>query len=82
MPLYYIHQRSGDELLLDEEGAEHRDFEAAYLAAVAGARDVMCTQVRDGHLNLDETVELHDASGVHLATVRFADALKIGFPST
>jgi hypothetical protein len=75
-----FHLRTGETLLLDDEGTDHRDFEAAYLAAVSGARDLMATQVREEHLMLDESVEVHDTAGVHLATIRFADALRISFP--
>jgi hypothetical protein len=82
MPLYYCHQRAGDEFIFDEEGSESPSFEAAYLAAVAGARDLMCSQVQNGRLSLDESLELHDAVGTHLATIRFADALEITFPAT
>jgi hypothetical protein len=82
MPLYYCHQRAGDELIFDDEGGERPSFEAAYLAAVAGARDLMCSQVQSGRLSLDESLELYDAAGTHLATIRFADALEITFPAT
>jgi hypothetical protein len=82
MPIYFCHQRAGDEFILDQEGGERPSFEAAYLAAVAGARDIMCSQVHCGRLSLDETLELHDAAGAHLATIRFADALEITFPAT
>jgi hypothetical protein len=81
MSLFYSHQRVGDAYLIDDEGTEHRDFETAYAAAVAGARDVMCAEVREGHLSLDQSLELHDGLGDHLATVRFADALRISFPA-
>ena len=79
MPLYHFHLRTDDMLISDEEGVDRRNFEAAYLAAIAGARDIMASQVRDGHLMLDDAVELHDAAGVHLATIKFADALRISF---
>jgi hypothetical protein len=82
MPLYYFHQRAGDEFILDEEGGQHPSFEAAYLAAIAGARDLMCSQVQSGWLSLHETLELHDAAGTHLATIQFADALQISSPAT
>jgi hypothetical protein len=82
MPLYYFHQRAGGELILDDEGCERPSFEAAYLTAVAGARDLMCSQVQTGRLSLDESLELHDAAGNHLATIRFADALEITSPAT
>jgi hypothetical protein len=38
--------------------------------------------VQRGRLSLDESLELHDAAGAHLATIRFADALEITFPAT
>jgi hypothetical protein len=82
MPFYFCHQRAGGEFFLDEEGNESPSFEAAYLAAVAGARDLMSSQVQSRRLSLDESLELHDAAGTHLATIRFADVLQITFPST
>jgi hypothetical protein len=81
MPLYHFHLRIDDTLILDDEGTDRQDFEAAYLAAITGARDLMASQVREGHLVLDDAVELHDAAGVHLATIKFADALRISFPA-
>jgi hypothetical protein len=80
MPLFHLHLRTDDMLILDEEGIDRRDFETAYLAAIAGARDIMAAQVREGHLMLDDAVELHDAAGIHLATIKFADALRISSP--
>jgi len=81
MPRYYCHQRIGDTLLLDEEGAEHRDFETAYLAAVTGARDIMCAQVREGKLFLGESIELYDATGGHITTIQFSDLVDINSTS-
>jgi hypothetical protein len=77
MPVYYCHQHTGDGFIPDEEGREHPSFEAAHSAAIAGARDLMCSQVHTGRLSLDESLELHDAAGTHLATIRFADVLRI-----
>ncbi|MDB5663009.1 MAG: hypothetical protein JWN59_1347 [Sphingomonas bacterium] len=80
MSLFYSHQRVGEAYFTDDEGTDYRNFEAAYAAAVAGARDLMCAEVRQGHLSLDQSLELHDALGGHLATIKFADALRISFP--
>jgi hypothetical protein len=82
MSLFYCHQRAGNEFIVDDEGSERDSFEAAYLAAVAGARDIICSQVKSGRLSLNESLELHDAAGTHLATIRFADVLEIEFPTT
>jgi hypothetical protein len=78
MPLYYLHIRSGPDLLKDEEGFDLVDLAAAHAEAVKGARSLMSADVLDGTLQLDQSIEIHDASGRSLASVQFGDVLNIG----
>lgn len=77
MPLYHLHIRGPDGLIQDDEGAEYPDDTAARAEAVRGARCLMRGEVARGTLCLDQSIEIHDHAGKHLATVPFAEALTV-----
>ncbi len=77
MPLYYFHIRCDGGLIIDEEGGEHESLAAAALEAVRGARCLMSAEVEAGHLELEQAIEIFDAEGQHLSSVKFEDALRI-----
>jgi hypothetical protein len=66
-----------DVVLLDDEGIELPDTGAARAAAVAGARAMMCDQVRQGRLALHHKIEVEDESRRPLFTVEFGEAVVI-----
>ena len=78
MPLFYLHIRSGADLMTDDEGFDFPDLAAARHEAVRGARSIMSADVLEGELQLDQSIEIHDASGRALASVQFGDVLNIG----
>jgi hypothetical protein len=61
----------------DEDGSEVPDLDSAVRVAVRAVRGLACEQVAKGHLNLQHRIEVKDAAGAVLATVRFADAIEV-----
>lgn len=62
---------------IDDDGLELADERAARAAAVAGAREMACEQIRTGHLRLDHRIEITDETGNLVATLPFRDAFTI-----
>lgn len=81
MPLYHFHFHDGTTRQDDEIGLELPDVEAAYLQAVAAARDM------GGHLMGGEGLnpalcgfEITTPDGIHLFSVAFTELLDGGKP--
>ena len=77
MPRFHFHIRTASETIVDEEGAEIPNYDAALVEAVRGARCLMKGEVARGTLYLDQSIEIHDATGRHLTSVPFAEALRV-----
>lgn len=77
MPRFHLHIRTPDGIVEDEEGSEFSDYSKAILEAVRGARCLMTSEVLAGRLCLDQSIEVHDASGQHLTTVPFTEAVAV-----
>lgn len=77
MPRFFLHIRSDDNLIEDEEGLEFADLSGAIHEAGRGARSLMSAEVAGGTLQLDQAIEIHDARGRHVETVEFTDVLRI-----
>ncbi|HZG45053.1 MAG TPA: hypothetical protein VEZ41_02130, partial [Allosphingosinicella sp.] len=77
MPLFRFHFRQGLELVLDRDGLDCRDLGAAKHEAIRGARSIFSAQVLEGKLCLDESIDVHDASGELVWTVTFGNAVEI-----
>lgn len=76
MPRFFFHFY--DDLdLTDEEGIEMADAPAARAAALAGARAMICDQVKTGHLDLSHRIEVRDEGGGAVLTLPFSDAVII-----
>jgi hypothetical protein len=76
MPRFFFHVFD-DLVLLDDEGIELADVHAARDAALAGARAMICDQVRKGRLTLHHRVEVEDEGGAPVLTLAFGDAVTI-----
>ena len=76
MPRYYLNFRQGQTLHRDPEGADFADIEQARQEAVCCAKELVAAAVTD-----NETVrghmEVEDADGRILATVRLRDMITI-----
>lgn len=76
MPRYFMHVFS-DGLTRDEEGAVLPDLDAARDHALEGARALVCDQIREGYLNLDDRIEIEDEDGRALLAISFREAFEI-----
>lgn len=76
MSRYYFHVFN-DDSVLDEEGAELPDWEAARARAIKSARALACDSIQNGHLNLDHRIEVVDESDKRIMTVTFREAFTI-----
>jgi hypothetical protein len=76
MPRFFFH--IFDEAVFeDEDGLELPDAEAARIAALAGARAMMCDQLTNGRLILHHRIEVEDEHGATVLILPFADAVEI-----
>lgn len=55
----------------------HRDREALSSAMLAGAREIMGHDIRDGHLGLTMRIDAKDDGGTVVETLHFRDAVSI-----
>ena len=76
MPRYFFHVYD-DLTALDEDGLDLPDAETAKAQALKGARSIACEQVCEGYLKLHHRVEVVDSAGAPVATITFADAVKV-----
>jgi hypothetical protein len=77
VPRYYLHIRSGDELIVDEEGSDLPDLEAAREETLLGARDMLVENFRAGEALDGDVVEITDEGGNLLDTVPVRYALHL-----
>jgi hypothetical protein len=80
MPRFHLNIRNGHGFTPDEQGQELPGPEAARAAAVDGARDLMCADLMLGELDLRGQIEITDASGQLIDTVRFGDLVAVRTP--
>lgn len=73
---YYFHHLKRDRALLDLEGSEHRNLEAARDEALDAAREIMATAIRKGLDVSHESFRIVDADRAFCASVSFAAALR------
>jgi hypothetical protein len=76
MPRFYFNLRN-DLVVDDEEGLELPDLAAAREYALFNARSIAAENVHKGKLNLSHRIEIADEDNQVLATVSFADAVKV-----
>jgi hypothetical protein len=76
MPMYYFHLYN-DEVIMDDQGQELPDGEAAHVVAQANAREMACAEVMAGSLNLTHRIDVADESGDVFSTVRFGDIVTV-----
>lgn len=76
MPRFFFHVYDDVETR-DEEGRDLPDLAAAEAVALAGARDLMCEQVRQGRLTLDHRIDVEDEAGNKLIVLPFKKAVDL-----
>lgn len=76
MPRFFFHIYD-DVAFRDEDGLDLPDAQAARTAALAGARAMMCDQLKAGRLRLHHRIEVEDEDGAAVLTLPFGEAVEI-----
>jgi hypothetical protein len=71
------HEDLVEERVEDREGLFLEDAEAARREAIRSARDILCAELRKGHLSLSGEIEVADQYGQPILTVPFREAVRI-----
>lgn len=74
---YFFHLCNDDETVLDVEGRTFDNPEQVRRAALEAARDIMSSEVRGGHLNLDQRIDVVDQRNFVAHSLQFRDAVRI-----
>jgi hypothetical protein len=69
--------RSDSVEILDSEGSDCPDLEAARRDAVAGVRSILSEEVKGGGLAIAERLDIEDGEGRILHSIAFAEALTL-----
>ena len=75
MGRFYFHLRAGDELLIDDEGADLPDLSAARREAAQAARELLAEAIRAGKEEIPEAFVIADEDGRALDVVLLAAVL-------
>jgi hypothetical protein len=74
LPRYYLHVRDGVDQMLDPDGSDFPDLDAAISSALAGARELLAADMKSGVLDLRYRMDIENGDGEILHTLSFADA--------
>lgn len=77
MTLYFFHLFDGSDHLVDVEGQELPDLDAAKAFALLCARDTLSHGMRGGILDLRVRLDVADAAGAVVHTLPFEEAFKV-----
>jgi len=76
MPLYFMHLRDSNGLILDPDGSCLSNLEAARNEAIQSARQLMVDSiVTEGRVGIYRSIEVCDAKGARLLVVPFTEAV-------
>ena len=76
MPLYFFDLHN-DMDVLDHDGKDFPDLNAAKENALAEAREMMKQAVDDGELNLGHDISVRDENGTTVYVLRFGEAVRV-----
>lgn len=74
---YYFHLHECGSLIADNEGLDLPDGNAAFAAAVAGARSVIAAGAMDGKIPLGSVIRVEDEHGRRVLDLPFRDAVRL-----
>jgi hypothetical protein len=77
VPLFYFHLRNGPHSTEDEEGVDLPSRAAARAKAIESLRGVMAGDLLMGDLNTASFIEIEDEQHEFVATISFADAVRL-----
>jgi len=75
MSRYYFHIRHGSELIIDDEGQDFPDDEAARAEAAESVHEILAEAIRSQSADMPEAIVVADEDGREVASVSFADAV-------
>ena len=75
MPHYYFHLRHGSQLIIDDEGQDFPDENAARAEAAKSVHELLAEAIRSDHADVPEAMVIADEDGREVASVPFADAV-------
>lgn len=76
MPRYFFNLYN-DITAIDEDGSDWPDDASAIENAVESAREVASANVRSGHLDLKDYIDVLAADGRRVGTIVFGDAVTV-----
>lgn len=77
MPKYYFHVLTSEGRVIDPEGTELDDMDAAHVSAIEDARALMSEAILEGKDISSRTIEICDADGTRLQVVPFRFGLTV-----
>ena len=77
MPHYHFHLDECGSVTPDLDGSDHADLPAARDAAATAAREIMCEELKTGHLCLSCHIDIADADGRQLSRLEFSDVVSV-----
>lgn len=77
MPKYYFHIRDGDELEVDDTGAEFANLELAVSDAKLSAKEIIADLLMAGDVVDGQQFEISDNRGEIVATIPFRSVLRL-----
>lgn len=77
MPRYFLQLRNDQNEMLDPEGSEYYDTGALDRAMLAGARDLIAGDVKNGLIDFRFRIDAEDEDGALVRSLRFAEAVEI-----
>ena len=76
MARYFFHLRDGTDYLIDPEGTELPELEAAREMALLCARDTLSNELKDGLLDLRYRIDVEDAEGIVVHSLPLGSAFE------
>jgi hypothetical protein len=77
MPRYFLHQRDGVDEILDPDGTQFETLDELRRSVLAGARDLMSADVKQGKLDLRYRIDAENEAGQLVLSIPFKEAVSI-----
>ena len=77
MPQYFFHLLNGHDALLDSEGMQLADVNAAAVQALKEARSLISHDALDGQINLTQHIIVEMPAGTVVHRLNFTDAVAV-----
>jgi hypothetical protein len=81
MPTFYFHVKTGDRLLVDEEGQVLHDLSAARNEALLSAREILASAIVEGDPSSPDSILVTDDTGSVIDTLHLIAVLPMNMTS-